>query len=81
MILPNQNDDFNLFTQKWVGTNTNNEEIQLINIFQKNKTFFKNKNLFPNKLKNMKKRDMRVSSIIYKPYVIGNYVVNQKRKI
>ncbi|XP_053952190.1 uncharacterized protein LOC128859312 [Anastrepha ludens] len=65
--------NFQLWTQKFVGTN-GNLDAMLLDEFLPNGTFSQNAELFPNKVSNMRGRTLRVGSITYIPYVVTNYV-------
>ena len=69
-----ENEKFFLWTQKFVGKESYLNPI-LLDTFLANKTFSKNVELYPDKLRNLKGKVVKVGSIVYIPYVISKFVV------
>nr|QKN21513.1 ionotropic receptor [Zeugodacus tau] len=72
---PSAHRDINiqLWTQKFVGARGNLEAL-LLDAFLPNETFARNVELYPNKVSDLRGRNIRVGSITYIPYVVANYV-------
>ncbi|XP_058984610.1 uncharacterized protein LOC101895628 [Musca domestica] len=72
----NTNNDINfeLWTQKYVGAEGNLDAMHLDTFQAENMAFAKNVELYPNKLRDLQERVMRASSLTYLPYVKTDYV-------
>uniref|UniRef100_A0A1I8PFK8 Ionotropic glutamate receptor C-terminal domain-containing protein n=1 Tax=Stomoxys calcitrans TaxID=35570 RepID=A0A1I8PFK8_STOCA len=68
------NINFELWTQRYVGAEGNLNAIHLDTFWGLCRIFAKNVELYPNKLKNLQRRVMRVGTLTYLPYVKTNYV-------
>lgn len=69
------NDSIYLRTHKYVGNDDQNKLIFLDKWFLENETFWKGRNLFPDKLNNQMGRELRMSAFTYQPYVILGTIV------
>uniref|UniRef100_A0A1A9WSE8 Ionotropic glutamate receptor C-terminal domain-containing protein n=1 Tax=Glossina brevipalpis TaxID=37001 RepID=A0A1A9WSE8_9MUSC len=66
--------NFELWTQKYVGTVGNLDAKHLDTYLGRERTFIKNTELYPNKLTNLEGRIIRIGSHTYLPYVVTNFV-------
>lgn len=67
---------FFLWTQEFVGKESYLNPI-LLDTFLANQTFQNNVELYPDKLRNLQGKLVKVSAIVYVPYVISKFVVSQ----
>lgn len=74
----NRDINFELWTQRYVGAEGNLNAIQLDTFRGQSLLFAKNAQLYPNKLRNLQRRVMRVGTLTYVPYVKTNYVVSSR---
>lgn len=66
---------FLLWTQEFVGKESYLNPI-LLDTFLANQSFQNNEELYPDKLRDLKGKVVKVSSIVYVPYVISKFVVS-----
>lgn len=66
---------FLLWTQEFVGKESYLNPI-LLDTFLANQTFQNNVELYPDKLRNLEGKVVKVSAIVYVPYVISKFVVS-----
>lgn len=73
------NINFELWTQKFAGTTNNLDGIHL-NTYLSSKLEWKGSNLdfYPDKLRNLQGRTLRLGALTYMPYISTTFVVSNK---